>query len=127
MNRKLQVYQVTFGKLGILPIIEYFRYIIKSIRLASKNRLFRKKYPDFVLPPKHLLYDAQNHVDWERYRETGNIAAIHIVSALIDKRIEHKSILEWGCGPGRVIRHLQEKLPDSEISGSDYNIESVSW
>ena len=36
-------------------------------------------------------------------------------------------VLEWGCGPGRVIRHLPALLNEATIIGSDFNSESIDW
>ena len=37
------------------------------------------------------------------------------------------SILDWGCGPGRIVRHLPSIVSKAKIFGSDYNEESINW
>ena len=38
------------------------------------------------------------------------------------------AVLEWGCGPARVIRHLGEFLSGkASLAGADYNAETIAW
>ena len=37
------------------------------------------------------------------------------------------SILDWGCGPGRVTRHLPTVFPGADVHGADYNPAYVRW
>ncbi len=37
------------------------------------------------------------------------------------------SLLEWGCGPGRVLGHLADYAPDAKIAASDVDREALEW
>jgi SAM-dependent methyltransferase len=37
------------------------------------------------------------------------------------------SLLEWGCGSGRLTTHLINVLPNAQVSGTDIDAEAVSW
>jgi ubiquinone/menaquinone biosynthesis C-methylase UbiE len=43
-------------------------------------------------------------------------------------RFENARILDWGCGPGRVIRHMPEVVDNQcQYFGTDYNKKSIAW
>ena len=41
--------------------------------------------------------------------------------------LQDKSILDWGCGPGRTLIHLADLNPKMNIFGTDYNEKYVQW
>lgn len=94
----------------LLQIAEALRF------LWSRLRTRQSKLPASA-------YDAYGHLDWDTYLAAGLPIAKYIARHLADCR----KILEWGCGPGGVIRHLRDVLPDRELFGTDYNAESIGW
>jgi trans-aconitate methyltransferase len=42
-------------------------------------------------------------------------------------RARVRKVLDWGCGPARVTRHLLALLPEAEIHGTDVDAEAVAW
>jgi SAM-dependent methyltransferase len=113
----------------LLPTVEAARYAVSTIRSVYDNRAFRQEHPGLALPPGPLMHDAFSHVRYRSYFATGNAAAKAIAGMatafLGDGPI---TVCEWGCGPGRVIRHLPSLLPkESKIFGTDYNSRSVAW
>ena len=36
-------------------------------------------------------------------------------------------ILDWGCGPGSIVRHFPEILTEAHVYGTDYNEEYIRW
>lgn len=113
--------------LGIADNIFLVREIIKN---RKSNRLFKKEHPHFPVPPYILAYDAYNHTNWQAYFEMG-LKHSQLISDLIDKYVQANEIrvCEWGCGPARVIRHL-EKIPGIDkiqLYGTDYSRRSIKW
>ena len=117
-------------RLGLLPLADKLRYAQRQLEVAAANRRFLAANPGYRLPPKHLAFDAYNSVDWTGYDEVGRAQA----SVFADAVKAHGApgplaVLEWGCGPGRLIRHLPGLLGSrlGRLVGSDYNPESIRW
>jgi len=128
MNPKLQRAQEILRQLHVLRFVEQIRYLHKKSKNKKKNMEFIKENPGFVLPPEYLVFDANGRVDWWSYKETGLDDAKRITNELKELNLLNiQSLLEWGCGPGRVIRHMPDLLKKTELFGSDYNSESIEW
>jgi hypothetical protein len=113
--------------LGLLYAADMVRFRIEKWRHAAKNREFRRQHPDFVLPPGlpvvRVLSPGLRKIFSERSNSSPMAGSayrkIHFHPEL--------AILDWGCGPGRIIRHLPALLPGSQITGSDYNAGTIAW
>jgi len=119
-------------KTYLLAIVEQVRYRLKAWSLRSKSKKFVNQNPDFVLPPTHLAYDAYSSPDWDFYKMSGEGTATFLANDIIGKYFDIEkqtlAIYEWGCGPGRVIRHLNPRLSKTvSVYGSDYNSETIEW
>lgn len=113
----------------LLSTVEAARFALSSIKSAYDNRAFRQENPGLALPPRPLMHDAFSHVQYRTYFATGNMAATAI-AGLAGRFLGEGpvTVCEWGCGPGRVIRHLPGLLPkESKVLGTDYNPRSIAW
>ncbi len=115
---------------GLLKPADMAYFWLTRARAAPRNRRFVQENPGFATPPAHLAFDALHHVDWREYRDSGLRHAGEF-ARLISEATEACSldVLEWGCGPGRLLRHMKSLLPgrDLTLTGSDYNEESIEW
>lgn len=115
---------------GLLTLVDRGRLLSRRATARAANRRFAREHPDFAIPPAELMFDALAHVDLAGYRASGmqHAAAIARVidAAYPDGPLE---VLEWGCGPGRLIRHMPALLAahPARIMGSDYNPRAVRW
>ena len=41
--------------------------------------------------------------------------------------LEEATMLDWGCGPARIVRHLPDLLPGATVHGTDYNRKTIAW
>jgi len=90
--------------------------------------MFKEKYPDVVLPSDYMIYESFQ-MNYENYYNDSVNTAKWLINYL-EKYIELKNvkILEWGCGPARIIRHLPVLLDKScDIFGTDYNLSTIDW
>ncbi|MDH5189739.1 MAG: class I SAM-dependent methyltransferase [Gammaproteobacteria bacterium] len=130
MNLRLQRVQRILRDSGLLGPIEKFRYLLSVVRWYRKNREFIQKHPDFKVPPKVLAYDAYSAPDWDFYKQSGEETAVFL-AAISNKYLSHDiplQVLEWGCGPGRVIRHIPNAFSgNTNTYGSDYNPATIAW
>lgn len=117
-------------KIHLRQFADNLMYIGNVLANRKSNHLFSAEHPGFIPPPSYLAYDAYNHTNWQDYYETG-LSHARLVSDLITEYVSEKDIkiFEWGCGPARVIRHLQEiaGFENVELYGSDCNKDSIKW
>lgn len=110
---------------------EFFSYV----RAKFGNRL-RVLHPG-PLPPPELIttealmhkHDLQMRSTRELYFGTGYREAQAVLSTVEDAGIDLSklhSVLEFGCGSSRVLRHLRV-IADLELTGADANPKPLEW
>lgn len=117
-------------KTHLISFAERARFYCSVAKSYRANRKFQKSHPGFKLPPVWVAYDAYSMCDWNQYYNSGMNSA-RFLADIIKKYVEicpgGLSVLEWGCGPGRIIRHLHPFFTNARIFGTDYNAETISW
>jgi SAM-dependent methyltransferase len=107
------------------------RYLGDRSTRARNARLRSTGAPDRLpLPPPHLVYLVAGHFDLAEYYETGRFHAEFLRRVLDANGFDlarFRSLLDFGCGCGRVIRHWQSVAADVGIHGSDYNRRLAAW
>ena len=113
---------------GLLYFTDWIRYYLQKFKNRSVNRKFKKNNPGVVLPPDYLIYESFQ-LNYSKYY-TESIETAQWLVDYFSKHIElkNKKILDWGCGPGRVIRHLPSIIGnDCKYYGTDYNNKTIDW
>lgn len=115
-------------KLNLMHLTDRVRYYIQSFKNRQINKAFLSANPDIKLPPDYLMYESFQ-INYQKYLIGGKEVANWIVGHL--RRFnssEEITLLDWGCGPGRVVRHMPEILgPSANVYGTDYNEKSIKW
>jgi ubiquinone/menaquinone biosynthesis C-methylase UbiE len=114
--------------LGLIYLTDWIRYYIQRFQNRKINKDFKKNNPDVKLPPDYLIYESFQ-INYQKYY-TESIDTAQWIAGHFSKHIElkDKRILDWGCGPGRVIRQLPSVIGNGcEYYGTDYNDKSIEW
>jgi SAM-dependent methyltransferase len=114
---------------GLLRPADQLQFRLQQWRKRKTNRAFRQKYPEVALPPDYTLFESFQ-LDYWKYYEGGRHTAAWVWNQLqphLDDPQRGK-LLDWGCGPARVARHMPALLEDQwEVYGTDYNVQTVEW
>jgi len=111
-----------------MGVADRMRYGLMRRRTNAKNRLFLRAHPDQAFPPHYFIYETFR-LDYKRYFESGREDAAWIADkARPFVATGGLDVLDWGCGPGRVIRHMPAVMGETNrYYGSDYNEAYIRW
>ncbi len=116
------------SKLSLLNLFEKINFYRIKFKNKKKNTIFLKKYPTIKMPNDYFMYETFN-LDYHKVyfggKETANWIINHFQKYM---DFSHKNILDWGCGSGRVLRHLPNIInKTNKVFGTDYNKEYTNW
>lgn len=112
---------------GLLMPADRLRYRWMARRARAHRAAFSTTHPGVALPPDDVAYDAYGMLDWNFYWGFGDLAARFFAERIV-AHARSGRVLEWGCGPARIIRHLPQKLgPDWDVHGCDVNQRTIEW
>jgi len=115
------------ASVGLEQIANKLSYQMQRTIHQSSNTNFQAAHPDMRIPPDFLLYET-GKLNFSHYHTSGKAAAneIHALDAIFGQS-PIQSILDWGCGVGRVTRHLPAFFPGAKITGADSNPDCIQW
>jgi ubiquinone/menaquinone biosynthesis C-methylase UbiE len=114
--------------MGLLKFADHVRFVLLRNKNKKENKAFLIKNPNIKLPPDYLMYESFQ-LNYKKYYAGGLDTAIWLADNFKKYAVlKNARILDWGCGPGRIIRHLPDIIGDDcEFYGTDYNTESINW
>lgn len=114
---------------GLLDAADRGHRLVRKALAWVPNRRFVAASPGYPVPPVDLAFEAYGHCSWEEYRRTGEAHARLIAGAIRGHaRPGSLKIAEWGCGCGRILRHLDRSGLDAcHIIGFDIDSGAISW
>ncbi|WP_233701970.1 class I SAM-dependent methyltransferase [Kaistella palustris] len=101
---------------------------MEKFKNRKVNSDFKRNHPNVKLPPDYLIYESFQ-LNYQKYY-TGGTDTARWLTDHIKKHLDlkDKRILDWGCGPGRIIRHLPDIAGNGcEYFGTDYNKDTIDW
>jgi SAM-dependent methyltransferase len=121
----------------------YLKYIIYKLQLAKwldaylfhkaqthnsrLNQQYHKQNPGIILPPDYDLYETFQ-LNYQKFIEDGSLAAKEIIEWTKPySNTTQPRILDWGCGVGRVTRHITTFEPGALVYGCDINEHMIEW
>lgn len=110
------------------PILTYL--VVQSAGREHPIALRYDRPLKLPLPPKGLLARAgSDFADPPEFLAVGLHAAseMFLIVAAALPSLQSGAILEWGCGWGRVTRHLLKKVPTFAYHGVDQDPDCVEW
>ncbi len=117
-----------FSFLKLLWIIEIINFQKQKYTYKRKNEQFKIENPSIKMPPDFYMYETfalDYHKIYFGGQETAKWIIDHFKNYL---EFKNKKILDWGCGSGRVLRHLSSFVDKSNtIYGTDYNKKYTNW
>lgn len=134
MSLDSSVMETALERLNLLKSAKYsynrIRYAL-NFPLRKRNLAFhRRGAPDGLpLPPAKLTFLVRWRYDLQDYYESGALGHACIVNALKATGFEPErlgSILDFGCGCARVLRHWR-LVAGQRLYGADYNPELLAW
>lgn len=117
-------------KSGLLYAADYLKYLAQRIQFYRSNKIFKKMHAGFALPPDYFLYETflLHYADYYSQGKWNATELVKLIQPLIDLSNPGKRILDWGCGPARVLRFFPELLPAKHLLfGTDYNRDYIDW
>ncbi len=82
------------------------------------------------MPPASLRYRVHGHPDANGFLKVGRRCSDNIGAALeqVGKDFDSfRNVLDFGCGCGRTIIWLADRLQSARLSGTDVDAEAISW
>jgi SAM-dependent methyltransferase len=117
-----------FYKTKLITVLDFILYRVSYWSNRKKNLIFKKANPALIIPPDYFLYETYR-LDYEAFFKDGEGVANEIIE-WTKKYIppETKRILDWGCGVGRVVIHI-DKFTEAgtSIHGCDINEQMISF
>ncbi len=84
-----------------------------AYRLRDANTAYQKAHPNRAFPEPTLVHEVAGHASLQVFDESGAAHASLIARWLLEAGlVPAPRILEWGCGPARILSHLPAALGD---------------
>lgn len=122
------MFQKLIRKIGLIKLADKMRFYLRLILTYKERKAFIKENHEVKLPPPYFMYETFNLNYNSFYFKS--IETAEWIKETVVKYIDLKDkvVLDWGCGPGRVTRHLPTVFGENNnFFGTDYNERYIDW
>lgn len=130
INRLKRWFSIILNRFGIDPMYVYYVLGIRPATLPKEVKYRLLGSPDGMpLPPRDLMFLVAGSPWSDHFLELGETCFEEMTAYLADCDVgigSFDSILDFGCGCGRVTRRLAT-LKKPRLYGTDYNPKLISW
>ncbi len=111
-----------------MHFIDIIKFGVQKLKNYSANTQFKNKHPEIKLPPDYMMFEAFQ-LNYDKYYNGGKTTANFIKTEIeIFTSLSNVNILDWGCGPARVLRHMPSIINNNcNFYGTDYNHNAIDW
>lgn len=114
-------------KLHLAGWLDACLFRIAKLQNSNINRKYLAQHPGIIIPPDYALYETYQ-LNYQQFIEDGKLAATEIIEWTKPYiHSERPVILDWGCGVGRIIRHIHALQPQAVLHACDINEEMINW
>jgi SAM-dependent methyltransferase len=117
-------------RLGLARAVEHNRRLYRWVMFTQADYQDRAKPWLAGIPPARLRYRVAGIPDGESFVEVGKVCAAEIQQALARAGRDLGSftrILDFGCGCGRALVHMQRLAPKARWDGTDIDRKAIAW
>ncbi|MFH0944833.1 MAG: class I SAM-dependent methyltransferase [Planctomycetota bacterium] len=103
--------------------------VLEGQDVAKMDFGYHRPPKEQVFPPSDVMIRATGSDNHEFYRATG-IKACNDFRRYLRGHIDLaavRNLMEWGCGAGRLSRHLIDRFKGARFFGTDIDKEAVQW
>jgi SAM-dependent methyltransferase len=112
--------------LGLMLLFTRLKYYYLRLRFYKREKTYLESHKNVAFPPPYMLYIAYGY-NYRHYMEDGNRTAAWIYNQFAPYLPEKGTILDWGCGPARITRHLPAYFKNWDVIGTDYDHQTIDW
>lgn len=113
----------------MLPLFDVLHFCGDFLMHAPQNAFFRLRYPGRSIPPLRWVHETYR-CDLGRYWEDGRMTADEVIGRIrpfLSQHPEGWNVLDWGCGTGRITRHLPHIPEVGSVTGADVHAGMIGW
>jgi SAM-dependent methyltransferase len=117
-------------QLSIVKLVQRNKRIYRWLMFRHADLKDRSNGNRANLPPAELRYRVGASPDLEEFITIGKACANDIQSTLqnVGRDIgSFQRVLDFGCGCGRTLIHMQNLAPGAQFDGADIDVKAIEW